>query len=349
MEDKTPLFGKTLSQLTETVSLIGAPKFTAKQIADWLYKKNVTAIDQMSNLSKKVRAELENKYTFGLYPPEKETISTDGTKKYLYRVCGDRFIEAAYIPDRDRATLCVSVQAGCKMGCKFCNTGLQGFGGNLSAGEILNQIKSLPEYDKLTNIVFMGMGEPLDNIDNVLQAIEILTSEYGFAMSPHRITLSTVGLRKTLPEFLEKTDVHLAVSVHNSFAQERAELMPIESTNHLSDVLDIVKKYDFRHQRRFSAEYIMIKNVNDTPAHARQLAKILNGIPSRVNLIRYHAHPGSDFEPSQEIRIKEFQEILNQKNIIATVRASRGEDIFAACGLLSTKELSSIHKNEQNE
>ena len=339
MDDKKPLLGLTLSQLTETTSRIGAPKFVAKQIADWLYKKNVSSIEQMTNLSKKVRAQLEEEFSVGMYPPEKETVSADGTKKYLFRVCNNRFIEAAYIPDRDRATLFVSVQAGCKMGCKFCNTGLQGFGGNLSAQEILNQIVSIPEYSTLTNLVFMGMGEPLDNFDNLLKALEILTAEYGFAMSPRRITVSTVGIIKQLPDFIEKTEVHLAVSLHNPFAEQRAEIMPIENTNPLSKVLEIVKKYDFRHQRRFSAEYIMIKGVNDTPAHARQLVKILDRIPARVNLIRYHAHPGSEFESSPEIRIREFQEILNDKNITATVRASRGEDIFAACGLLSTKEL----------
>ncbi|MBP5368627.1 MAG: 23S rRNA (adenine(2503)-C(2))-methyltransferase RlmN [Bacteroidales bacterium] len=339
MDDKKPLLGLTLNQITEITAQIGAPKFVAKQIVDWLYKKNVSDIDQMTNLSKKVREQLSAEYCVGMYPPEKETVSTDGTKKYLFRVCGDRFIEAAYIPDRDRATLCVSVQAGCKMGCAFCNTGLQGFGGNLSPQEILNQIVSLPEYSTLTNLVFMGMGEPLDNLENVLNAIEILTAEYGFAMSPRRITLSTVGIVKYLPDFIEKTEVHLAVSLHNPFADQRAEIMPIEKANPLSKVLDIVKKYDFRHQRRFSAEYIMIKGVNDTPAHARQLVKILDRIPARVNLIRYHAHPGSSFEPSPEIRIREFQEILNAKNITTTIRASRGEDIFAACGLLSTKEL----------
>ncbi|MCQ2974445.1 MAG: 23S rRNA (adenine(2503)-C(2))-methyltransferase RlmN [Bacteroidales bacterium] len=346
MNEKQPLFGLTLAQLTDIVLENNMPKFTAKQIADWLYKKNVTTFEQMTNLSKKTRSILEEKYIVGLFPPEKETVSVDGTKKYLYKVCNNRFVEAAYIPDHDRATLCVSAQAGCKMSCKFCNTGLQGFGGNLSTNEILNQIKSLPEFEKLTNLVFMGMGEPLDNTENILNALEILTADYGFAMSPHRITLSTVGILSGMKEFLDKTDVHLAVSVHNAFSKQRSELMPIERTNPIEGVIDLVKKYDFRHQRRFSAEYIMIKDVNDSPTHARQLSKLLAGIPTRVNLIRYHAHPGSDFQPSSEIRIKEFQEILMNKNIITTIRASRGEDIFAACGLLSTKELQNKLDNE---
>ena len=336
---KTPLFGMTLAELQSATDDLGLPKFTARQIADWLYKKGVASIDGMTNLSKKARALLDEKFTFGLVPPVKETVSTDGTKKYLFSVLDGRYVEAAYIPDGERATLCVSCQAGCKMGCKFCNTGLQGFGGNLSANEILNQIKSLPEYDTLTNIVFMGMGEPLDNLQNIMKTIEILTADYGMAMSPHRMTLSTVGQLPALKDFLEKTDVHLAVSLHNPFPDERIRIMPIEKAQPLQRTLELVKKHDFRHQRRFSAEYIMIGGVNDTPRHARELVKILRDIPSRVNLIRYHEHPGSDFHPSSEIRIKEFQEILNSAGIIATVRASRGEDIMAACGLLSTKEM----------
>jgi 23S rRNA (adenine2503-C2)-methyltransferase len=336
---KPTLFGKTLSELRDIVSELGLPKFTATQIADWLYKKDITSIEEMTNLSKKVRTTLSEKFDLGLVPPIKETKSSDGTKKYLYNSEGGRFVEAAYIPDRDRATLCISCQTGCKMGCKFCNTGLQGFGGNLSAGEILNQLKSLPEFHNITNIVFMGMGEPIDNLDNILKSIEILTSDYGFAMSPHRITLSTVGILPGLEDFLDKTDVHLAISVHNPYPEERAMIMPIEKVQPLKRVLTAVKKRDFRHQRRFSAEYIMIDGFNDTPHHARELINILSGVPARVNLIRYHEHPGSDFKPSSDIRMHEFQEILNSHGIITTIRASRGEDIFAACGLLSTKEL----------
>lgn len=338
---KTPLFGMTLAELQATTADLGLPKFAAKQIADWLYKKNVASIDEMTNLSKKTRELLNEKFTFGLIPPVKETVSVDGTKKYLFAVLEGRYVEAAYIPDNDRATLCVSCQAGCKMGCKFCNTGLQGFGGNLSSSEILNQIKSLPEFDTLTNIVFMGMGEPMDNLANIMKALEILTADYGFGMSPHRMTLSTVGVWPALKDFLEKTDVHLAVSLHNPFPNERAQIMPIENAQPMQRILASIKNYDFRHQRRFSAEYIMIGGVNDTPRHARELVKILRGIPARVNLIRYHEHPGSDFRSSSEIRIHEFQEILTSAGIIATVRASRGEDIMAACGLLSTKEMKS--------
>jgi len=333
------LFGKTLAELTEIVLRLNLPKFTAKQLADWLYKKDISAIEEMTNLSKKARALLSENFVFGLSAPVKETISKDGTKKYLFQTGENRYVEAAYIPDKDRATLCISCQNGCKMGCKFCNTGLQGFGGNLSVNQILNQIKSLPERNTLTNLVFMGMGEPLDNLENILKALEILTADYGYAMSPHRITLSTVGVLPALKDFLEKSDVHLAVSVHNPFPEERAQIMPIENAQPLEKTIKLIEKYDFRHQRRFSAEYIMIQGFNDSAKHARKLAEILKNIPSRVNLIRYHEHPGSDFKASSEIKIHEFQEILNSRGIITTIRASRGEDIFAACGLLSTKNM----------
>ncbi len=333
------LFGKTLAELTEIVLRLNLPKFTAKQLADWLYKKDISTIEEMTNLSKKARALLSENFVFGLSAPVKETISKDGTKKYLFQTGENRYVEAAYIPDKDRATLCISCQNGCKMGCKFCNTGLQGFGGNLSVNQILNQIKSLPERNTLTNLVFMGMGEPLDNLENILKALEILTADYGYAMSPHRITLSTVGVLPALKDFLEKSDVHLAVSVHNPFPEERAQIMPIENAQPLEKTIKLIEKYDFRHQRRFSAEYIMIQGFNDSAKHARKLAEILKNIPSRVNLIRYHEHPGSNFKASSEIKIHEFQEILNSRGIITTIRASRGEDIFAACGLLSTKNM----------
>ena len=333
------LFGKTLVQLTEIVLKFGLPKFTAKQLADWLYKKNVSTFDEMTNLSKKSREVLSENFQVGLTQPLKFVESKDGTKKYLYKYGEKNYIETAYIPDKERATLCVSCQTGCKMGCKFCMTGKQGFSGNLSVGEILNQIKSLPEFSMLTNLVFMGMGEPMDNLENIINALEILTSDYGFAMSPRRITVSTVGVLPALEKFLQSTQVHLALSVHNPFEDQRRSLMPVQGAQPLKEVLKVIKKYDFHHQRRFSAEYTMIKDYNDSPSHAKELVRILNGIPARVNLIKYNSNQRGEFEASPMNRILEFQNILKSKNITATLRISRGEDISAACGLLSTKEL----------
>ncbi|MBC8487969.1 MAG: 23S rRNA (adenine(2503)-C(2))-methyltransferase RlmN [Bacteroidetes bacterium] len=334
---KEPLFGKTLVQLREIVKELNLPKFTANQITDWLYKKDITTIDEMTNLSKKVRELLIEKFDFGLASHKSFQVSADGTKKYLFPTQAGMFIEAAYIPEKSRNTLCVSAQVGCRMGCRFCMTGKQGFQGNLTAGEILNQIRSLPERDKLTNIVYMGMGEPFDNLQNVLQSFEILISDWGFAISPRRITVSTIGIIPAIIKFLEESECHLAISLHSPFVEERRILMPVESSNPLEKVLETIKKYDIGKQRRVSFEYIMFKGLNDTSRHVKQLARILNGIRCRINLIRFHPIPDSPYKSPDDLTIEKFMSGLNKKGIRTTLRASRGQDISAACGLLSTK------------
>lgn len=337
---KQSLYGKTLSQLKALCEAEQLPRFAAKQIARWLYVRRVTDIQQMTDLSLAARTRLAERYELGLSAPLRESVSIDGTKKYLFKTWQGEYIESAYIPDRDRATLCVSSQAGCRMGCRFCATARQGLQHSLSAGEIINQIVSIPESQKLTNIVFMGMGEPLDNLNNVLDAIEILTSDWGFAWSPTRITLSTAGVARHLAEFLDKTKVHLAVSLHNPFHDQRAEIMPIENAYPIHEVCDILRRYDFTGQRRVSFEYIVMEGLNDSPAHIKELCRLLNGIKCRMNLIRFHKIPDSPyFSPSAE-RMTAFRDTLTAKGIQTTIRASRGEDIKAACGLLSTAEKS---------
>jgi 23S rRNA (adenine2503-C2)-methyltransferase len=336
--EKERLFGKTLNELIAVTKRIGLPGYAARQMADWLYGKEISSPDEMTNLSKKARDLLTADYEVGLISPEKVSVSSDGTKKYLYKVLKNKYIETAYIPEKDRATICVSSQSGCKMGCIFCMTGKQGFQGNLSSNEILNQFRSLPEYSSLTNMVFMGMGEPLDNINEVLRSLEILTSDWGFGWSPTRITVSTVGLLSPIREFLEKSRCHLAISLHSPFDNERRELMPVQKTNTVEEVLRIIRNFDFNSQRRVSFEYILFKGLNDTPAHVRELARILNGIKCRINIIRFHPVPGSSFVSPDEEATVMFKEALNKKGILTTVRASRGVDIQAACGLLSTLE-----------
>jgi len=335
---KGKLYGKTLNELIAVTKRIGLPGFAAKQIADWLYKKEIQSIEEMTNLSKKTRELLDTDYEIGLSAPINTSVSSDGTKKYLYKVLNNKYIEAAYIPDNERATICVSSQAGCKMGCIFCMTGKQGFQGNLSPNEILNQFRSLPEFRNLTNIVFMGMGEPLDNISEVLKSLDILTNEWGYGWSPTRITVSTVGLITGIKEFLEKSRCHLAVSLHSPFDVERKKLMPVQQTNTIEEVLDIIRKFDFNSQRRVSFEYILFKGMNDTPRHIKELARILNGIKCRINIIRFHPIPGSQFQSPNLGTTINFKEALNAKGILTTIRASRGVDIQAACGLLSTLE-----------
>lgn len=314
------------------------PQFAAKQIARRLYVNRATSIQQMTELSKQARSRLEQNYEVGIHAPLTEARSTDGTVKYLFPGVGGRDIESVYIPDGDRATLCVSSQAGCKMNCSFCMTGRQGFHGNLTAADIMNQILAIPESETLTNLVFMGMGEPLDNIDNVLRALEILTAPWGFAWSPTRITVSTSGVTPALPRLLDRTKVHLAVSLHNPFSDERAEIMPVERAYPIAGVAELLRRYDFTHQRRVSFEYIVLSGLNDTPRHIRGLCRLLDGIKCRINLIRFHKIPGSPyFSPPDEELIR-FRDTLTAKGIQTTIRASRGEDIQAACGLLSTRE-----------
>lgn len=333
---KEKLYGKTLNELIAVTKRVSMPGFSAKQIADWLYKKEIQAIDEMTNLSKKMREVLSDDYEIGISPPVSFSTSIDGTKKYLFRVQEHKFIETAYIPDDNRATICVSSQSGCKMGCIFCMTGKQGFQGNLSSNEILNQFRSLPEFRQLTNMVYMGMGEPLDNITEVLKSLEILTSDWGYGWSPTRITVSTVGILNSIREFLEKSRCHLAISLHSPFDEERRKLMPIQRTNTVREVLDIVRNFGFNSQRRVSFEYILFEGLNDSPGHIRELARILNGIKCRINLIRFHPVPGSSFRSPDEKAMVDFREALNRKGILTTIRSSRGVDIQAACGLLST-------------
>lgn len=338
MMQKENLYGKTLNELIGVTKRLGMPGFTARQLADWLYKKEISSIEEMTNLSKKARALLNDEYEYGLSQPVNYSVSIDGTKKYLYKVLGNKYIETAYIPEKERATICVSSQAGCKMGCIFCMTGKQGYQGNLSSNEILNQFRSLPEFRKLTNIVYMGMGEPLDNLNEVLKSLEVITSEWGYAWSPTRITVSTVGLISGIKEFLEKSNCHLAISLHSPFDDERKKLMPVQRTNSIGEILEILRNFELSSQRRISFEYILFRGMNDSQRHVKELARILNGIKCRINIIRFHEIPGSEFvSPDMESTLQ-FKEELNKKGILTTIRASRGEDIQAACGLLSTLE-----------
>ncbi|MCM1292486.1 MAG: 23S rRNA (adenine(2503)-C(2))-methyltransferase RlmN [Bacteroides sp.] len=342
MSDSThpllPLIGMNLSDLETVAAECGMPRFSAKQMARWLYEKRVAGIDAMTDLSLAARQRLKEKYTVGREHPKLRTLSSDGTAKYLFEGAGGRDIESVMIPDGDRATLCVSSQAGCKMNCRFCMTGRQGFHGNLTAARIINQVLSVDEANDLTNIVFMGMGEPMDNAAEVEKAIEIMTSKWGFAWSPKRITVSSIGKLDTLRHLIENTQVHIAISVHSPFSEERASLMPVERAYPLTDVLDMLRGYDWAHQRRLSVEYIMWRGVNDDMRHADALARLLRGMHCRVNLIRFHAIPGCDLQSASEPAMTAFRDRLNSRGITATIRASRGEDIMAACGMLAGKD-----------
>lgn len=312
---RLPLLGTTLSGLKEIVSELGMPGFTAGQIASWIYDKKVDTIAEMTNLSLKHRELLATRFEVGTSVPVQAMRSVDGTVKYLYQTPEGYFVESVYIPDGERATLCISCQVGCKMNCAFCMTGKQGFQAQLTAGQILNQIQSLPERESLTNVVMMGMGEPMDNLDEVLKALEIMTSSYGYAWSPKRVTVSTVGLRKGIERFLKESDCHLAVSLHSPFADQRQSLMPAEKGFPAQEMVGMLKKYDFSRQRRLSFEYIVFKNVNDSLAHAKELVRLLNGLDCRINLIRFHAIPGVDLEGAAAETMLQFRDYLTSHGV----------------------------------
>lgn len=334
------LFGKSLTELSVITTEFGMPKYSAKQIANWLYKKNAANINDMSDLSLKSRETLMQKYEVGLCNPVKVQKSKDGTKKYLFPVSDRKFIETAMIPDKTRKTVCVSTQIGCKMGCVFCMTGKQGFNGQLTAGEIVNQLRSIEEFSEITNIVYMGMGEPFDNIDEVMKSIEILTAPWGYAMSPHRITVSSIGIIPGLNRFLKECECNLAISLHSPFEDERKTLMPIQSAYPIREVINEIRSFPFNSQRKLSFEYIVFAGLNDTPTHVKEIAKLLNGVKSHINLIRFHSIPDSTLQKTDESRLLSFKDELNNKGILTTIRSSRGEDIAAACGLLSTNSAS---------
>ena len=329
------LLGKTPVELKEAALKVGLPAFAGKQIAGWMYDKKVLSIDEMTNISKAGRERLKEEYDLGVIHPSACQESVDGTRKYLFPLGGGDAVEAVMIPDDDRKTLCVSSQAGCRMGCKFCMTGRQGFHGNLSVAGILSQFIAIEESESLTNAVFMGMGEPLDNFDNVLRAIEVLTSDWGFGWSPKRITLSTIGVLPNLRKYLDSTRCHLAVSLHSPFPDERAGIMPVQKAWPLEEVIALLHDYDFTGQRRVSFEYTMFAGLNDDKRHADALIRLLAGIECRVNLIRFHRIPDAPFEPSPQIVMEKFRDRLSNHGITCTIRASRGEDIMAACGMLA--------------
>lgn len=334
MTKKRQLLGMTLEELSKVVAEVQLPSYAAKQIADWIYKKKVVSIAEMTNIAAVKRAYLEKHFEIGVTPPASTIESADGTIKYLFPAAGFS-VETVYIPSDDRATVCVSSQVGCKMSCLFCMTGRQGFTANLTAGEIINQIQALPQAETLTNIVFMGMGEPLDNTGEVLKALDILTQPYGYGWSPKRITVSTIGA-KGLKRFLDESACHLAVSLHASNPHDRFSIMPAEKTFPLHQIISLIRQYDFSRQRRVSFEYIVFKGFNDSIQHAASLSSLLKGIPCRVNLIRYHAIPDTPLEGVDWKKMEIFRDMLNNRGILATVRTSRGEDVFAACGMLST-------------
>ena len=339
------LLGKTDEEIAEACAAFNLPRYAHRQIIGWLYRRHATSIEEMTDLAKGARTLLAGAYEIGARKPAKEWVSPDGTKKYLFAVGDEAFVEAAYIPEEDRATLCVSVQAGCSRACRFCMTGKQGMQKNLTSGEIVNQYRSIPERSKVTNLVYMGMGEPVDNLRPVLSSLEVMTSDYGYGLSPRRITVSTVGILPGLETLIDSSNCNIAISLHSPFPAERRRLMPVEATSPLADVLALIRSKVMAKSRRISFEYILFRGVNDTKKHADELVRILHGIRCRINLIPFNGNSEIAFQPTPEEGVRSFQEWLNRKGMIATIRRSRGQDIGAACGLLSTGEMSARRRD----
>jgi len=328
-----------LTQLQSVAKSLSLPNFAAKQIMQWIYGKCVDCIEDMTNISKAKREEIRQNYQVGAEKPIQTLISKDGTEKYLFPTKNGLFVETVLIPDHDRKTLCVSTQVGCKMNCLFCQTGKQGFNGNLSTTDILAQIQWAIREKNIDNVVFMGQGEPGDNLQNLLMAIQLITDKNGFAWSPRRITVSTVGLKKNMRELIQQTDVNIAVSMHSPFHEQRMKLMPAEKQFNIAEIIKLLREFDFAHQRRLSFEYIMFKDENDTKAHADSIIKLLNGMDCRINLIRFHKIPNVELMGTSDDRMIKFRDYLTRHGIFTTIRASKGEDIMAACGMLSTEKL----------
>ena len=329
------LLGKTPSELKEAALKAGLPSYAGKQLAQWIYARRVRSFDEMTNISKAGREKLKEMYDLGVVLPSACQESSDGTRKYLFPVGEGNAVEAVMIPDDYRKTLCVSSQAGCRMGCRFCMTGRQGFHGNLSVSLILSQFIAIDESAGLTNAVFMGMGEPLDNFDNVMKATEVLTADWGFAWSPKRITLATIGVIPALKKYLDGCRCHVAVSLHNPFGEERAQMMPVQKAWDIREVVELLRQYDFTGQRRVSFEYTMFKGLNDDKRHADALVRLLRGLECRVNLIRFHKIPDAPYDSSPAVIMENFRDRISNQGITCTIRASRGEDILAACGMLA--------------
>ena len=342
---KKNLLGMTLCDLRAVADEMGMPRFAAGQMAKWLYVKHVGSIDGMTDISLRNRELLKERYQVGCVEPCDSQRSVDGTCKYLFPTPDGQMVETVFIPDGDRATVCVSSQVGCRMGCKFCMTGRQGFHGNLQVSDILNQIYSLPERDKLTNVVFMGQGEPMDNVDNVLKATEILTADYGYAWSPKRITVSSVGVKTGLTRFLDESECHLAISLHSPFPSERLSMMPAEKVYGMNDLLEDLKRRDWTRQRRLSFEYIVFGGLNDDVSHVRELVRLLSPMECRVNLIRFHQITDTTFRGADEEKMTWIRDYLVSHGVTATIRASRGQDIYAACGLLHSIRSGTGHSN----
>ncbi|MFP4036523.1 MAG: 23S rRNA (adenine(2503)-C(2))-methyltransferase RlmN, partial [Desulfobacteraceae bacterium] len=337
-EEMLELKGLDLPETEAWCEMQGLPAYRGRQIRQWLFKKLARSFEEMTDLPAVLRHDLGSKALVDRLELEEARTSSDGTEKYLFRLHDGPLIESVLIPERDHWTLCISSQAGCAMGCRFCVTGTMGLKRNLTAAEIIDQVvqvrRRMEEPERLTNIVFMGMGEPLANYPEALRACHNLTAEDGFNFSHRRVTLSTCGLAPMIRRLGRETRVNLAVSLNAADDETRSRLMPVNKTYPLSELLAACREFPLPNRRMITFEYILISGVNDGPGQARSLAGLLRGIRAKINLIPLNPHHALDLAPSPPESIQEFQEILAAHHYTAIVRKSKGQDISAACGQL---------------
>jgi 23S rRNA (adenine2503-C2)-methyltransferase len=330
------LCGTTLDELQRYLVQEGHNIEHASRILISLYRKQIGNTGDIPNVPAALKKSLSEDFVTGIYQPVKVENSIDGTRKFLFRNEEGLEFETVYLPEQKRTTVCISTQAGCRMGCPFCVTGNYGFNGNLSAADMINQVISLPDAEKINHVVFMGMGEPMDNIDEVLQACKILTSDWGLAMGSGNITVSTVGLIPGIVKYMAETDCNLTISLHSPFTEERKMMIPAENRYPFREILQILRSYPVKKKRRLSVAYIMIKDMNDTDAHIHEIINLLKGTSIRVNLLPFHTRNDEGASSSSALRMQYFKHNLITSGISASVRRSRGEDISAACGLLAS-------------
>jgi 23S rRNA (adenine2503-C2)-methyltransferase len=357
---KIAITGFTLAKLAKEFEGLGKEQFRARQVFAWIYQKGVTSFAQMTDLSKNLRAFLEENYE--IPRPELATqqdSGEDGTRKFLFRVGDGKTIETVLIPAKDRLTQCVSSQVGCAMACQFCNTGDMGLMRNLKTHEIIDQIlESRRQLDrpaeeifghKRSNVVFMGMGEPFHNLDAVIDAVEILTCDYGFGLSQRKITVSTSGLVPSIDEFGKRSNANLAISLNATTDELRSEIMPVNKRWPLAELMAACRRYPLKANRRITFEYVLLNGLNDTLDDARRITQLLQGIPSKINLIPYNPHPSSPFERPELEKVYAMQKYLLNRGWNCTVRISKGRDILAACGQLRSAEIERSKHRERAE
>jgi 23S rRNA (adenine2503-C2)-methyltransferase len=333
---RTSLCGSTPDEILNSAAFAGISLPQVITILNSIYRKKIKDLSELPDISKKHKEELGKTFVAGFYDPESSRKSIDGTVKYLFRNEAGLLFETVYMADKKRNTVCVSTQSGCRMGCPFCATGKYGFHGNLDTRDIINQVLSLPKAGKVNRVVFMGMGEPMDNLENVLKACSIMTAEWGLSLGCSNITVSTVGITPRVREYLEKSDCNLALSLFSPFPGERIRVVPAEKKYPAIEIIELMKEYAGIKRRRMTVAYIMIKGRNDKEVHLQELRKLFAGSGIRINLLPYHSIPGDSNISSGQETMQYFKHELIMAGISASIRKSRGIDVSAACGLLAS-------------